>query len=139
MQCCKQTGKGVPCPIYGDRCRDGQWYCHVHDPQGLFMSQQRCKRAEKEKRKKRRERRIETGTRYKEWQYEKDQRKQAAYTAANPNRPSEVDRVIEFCELAGVRAAWRDRNTTVVFEEETSGRRIGAASDQRSQGARKDS
>jgi len=34
--CCKNTKKGHPCPHHADRCRDGVWYCHVHDPGGVF-------------------------------------------------------------------------------------------------------
>jgi len=26
----------LPCPIHGDRLVDGQWLCHVHDPDGTM-------------------------------------------------------------------------------------------------------
>ena len=29
-----------PCKVPADRCRDGDWYCHVHDPVGKFQQQQ---------------------------------------------------------------------------------------------------
>lgn len=35
MPCCYLTAKGKPCPIEPDRLIDGQWVCHVHDPNGL--------------------------------------------------------------------------------------------------------
>jgi len=34
--CSATTNKGLPCPIHGDRLVDGQWLCHVHDPDGTM-------------------------------------------------------------------------------------------------------
>ena len=33
------TAKGLPCPIVADRMTRGQWYCHVHDPNGVYRQQ----------------------------------------------------------------------------------------------------
>jgi hypothetical protein len=38
-QCDVLTKKGNLCPINADRCRDGVWYCHVHDPHGTCRKQ----------------------------------------------------------------------------------------------------
>jgi len=35
--CCCTTKKGNACPFGADRLRDGNWYCHVHDPDGAAM------------------------------------------------------------------------------------------------------
>lgn len=40
-QCCMKTRKGKSCPINADRCHAGEWYCHVHDPEGVFARQSR--------------------------------------------------------------------------------------------------
>lgn len=46
-QCAAVTKKKRPCPIEADRIRDGQWFCHVHDPHGLFQEQMEVKRKER--------------------------------------------------------------------------------------------
>ena len=42
MRCSSTTRKGKQCPIDADRLRDGEWFCHVHDPLGLFRQQQQA-------------------------------------------------------------------------------------------------
>lgn len=37
--CCATTRKGFPCLIDADRLHRGQWYCHLHDPDGLYRQQ----------------------------------------------------------------------------------------------------
>jgi hypothetical protein len=44
MQCSATTTKGLDCPIHADRVRNGKWFCHVHDPEGLYQQQCRDKR-----------------------------------------------------------------------------------------------
>lgn len=39
MHCSAQTKKKQPCPNHADRCHNGVWYCHVHDPHGIFRQQ----------------------------------------------------------------------------------------------------
>ena len=35
---CAGTDKSdLPCPGHGDRLVDGNWYCHIHDPEGSFQ------------------------------------------------------------------------------------------------------
>lgn len=42
-QCSQQTKKKKACPVYADRLRwvgrERVWYCHVHDPEGVFREQ----------------------------------------------------------------------------------------------------
>lgn len=40
-QCCTPTTKGGACGIPADRELDGRWYCHVHDPNGVYQKQVR--------------------------------------------------------------------------------------------------
>lgn len=40
-ECCFTTRKGTPCTIPADRSSNGVWYCHVHDPGGVFQANQR--------------------------------------------------------------------------------------------------
>ena len=40
------TRKGKPCPIEADRVREGVWYCHVHDPEGLYRLQVKANAAD---------------------------------------------------------------------------------------------
>lgn len=47
MDCSARTRKGQDCPIPADRLRQGQAYCHVHDPDGLYCLQKEVKRAER--------------------------------------------------------------------------------------------
>lgn len=35
VRCSATTNEGKPCPLHADRQRDGTWYCHVHDPDGV--------------------------------------------------------------------------------------------------------
>ncbi len=39
--CCVPTTKGGACGIPADREIDGKWYCHVHDPNGVYQKQVR--------------------------------------------------------------------------------------------------
>lgn len=49
-QCTMRTKKQRPCPINADRLHLGNWYCHVHDPEGLFQQQARAKRVHRKTR-----------------------------------------------------------------------------------------
>ena len=31
----------LPCALHGDRLVNGNWYCHIHDPEGAFQRQLR--------------------------------------------------------------------------------------------------
>jgi len=47
-KCSARTrGKGE-CSIYADRCRDGVWYCHVHDPLGVYRQQRAALKAKEQ-------------------------------------------------------------------------------------------
>jgi hypothetical protein len=49
-KCGAMTKKGKPCPIEADRMDAdliGLWWCHVHDPHGLFRQQVTNKRRDK--------------------------------------------------------------------------------------------
>lgn len=39
--CCTPTSKGGACGIPADREIDGKWFCHVHDPNGVYQKQVR--------------------------------------------------------------------------------------------------
>ena len=36
MKCCCKTSKWEDCKVQADRQRGDKWYCHIHDPIGLF-------------------------------------------------------------------------------------------------------
>lgn len=38
-QCSATTRKGAPCPFNADRNRNGEWFCHLHDPMGTYQLQ----------------------------------------------------------------------------------------------------
>jgi hypothetical protein len=39
MQCQSKTKRHIECLIEADRYIEGKWYCHVHDPRGIFQLQ----------------------------------------------------------------------------------------------------
>lgn len=40
-KCCVPTARGKPCRVGADRERNGKWYCHLHDPQGVNQRRMR--------------------------------------------------------------------------------------------------
>lgn len=48
-RCEMRTRKGTPCPIRGDRERNGHWVCHVHDPLGVAAEHRKQKRVVRER------------------------------------------------------------------------------------------
>ena len=59
MANCSATTKGKDgCTIPADRVRGGSWFCHVHDPEGLFQLQQEAKRQDRIARKRERQSRT---------------------------------------------------------------------------------
>lgn len=47
-KCSVPTKRGNQCLIWADRNHDGVWYCHTHDPHGVYQRQMRELRGEKE-------------------------------------------------------------------------------------------
>lgn len=58
MNCSCLTKKKNPCPIEADRCREGIWYCHVHDPWGINMKNINMKRKARKSREENRQRNL---------------------------------------------------------------------------------
>lgn len=41
-RCVARTKNRVRCVNFGNRIREGQRYCHIHDPEGIFQEQLRA-------------------------------------------------------------------------------------------------